>query len=272
MSDAIHKAVIPARGLGTRMKKQDATSHLSAAQSAAADAGIKAMIPIKRPFLDYVLSGLADAGYTDVCLVIGPEHGAIREYYEVKSPPQRVRVSFAIQREPRGSADAMLAAETFAGDDEFLMINSDNFYPQSALRGLRTLGEPGVALFERAALLKKSNIDADRIRSYAICRVSADGYLETIIEKPDAAADTADERALISMNMWRFSQSIFDSCRRAPLSMRGEYELPGAIQQAIAAVNARYKVLQCDDGVLDLSHRSDIESVTKILSGIEPRP
>ncbi len=129
------------------MKKQDGTAHLNAAQTAAADTGIKAMIPIKRPFLDYVLSGLADAGYTEVCLVIGPEHGAIREYYEVKSPPVRVRVSFAIQQEPKGSADAMLAAETFAGDDEFLMINSDNFYPQSALLGLRNLGEPGVALF-----------------------------------------------------------------------------------------------------------------------------
>lgn len=268
----MHKVVIPARGLGTRMKKQDGTAHLNAAQTAAADTGIKAMIPIKRPFLDYVLSGLADAGYTDVCLVIGPEHGAIREYYEVKSPPMRVRVSFAIQQEAKGSADAMLAAETFAGDDEFLMINSDNFYPHSALQGLRILGVPGVALFERGALLQKSNIDAERIRSYAICRVTTDGHLENIIEKPGEAADVAGDNALISMNIWRFSSGIFDACRNAPLASRGEYELPGAIQQAIATRKANYKVLRCVDGVLDLSHRSDIESVTKMLSGIEPRP
>jgi dTDP-glucose pyrophosphorylase len=230
------------------------------------------MIPIKRPFLDYVLSGLADAGYTDVCLVIGPEHGAIREYYEVKSPSTRIRVAFAIQQEPKGSADAMLAAEEFAGDDEFLMINSDNFYPQSALLGLRTLGEPGVALFERGTLLRKSNIDAERIRSYAICRVTPDGYLENILEKPGEAADAAGDSALISMNIWRFSRDIFDACRNAPLSSRGEFELPGAIQQAIAAKKAKYRALRCEDGVLDLSHRSDIESVTRFLSGIEPRP
>ncbi len=254
------------------MKKQDGTAHLSAAQTAAANTGIKAMIPIKRPFLDYVLSGLVDAGYTEVCLVIGPEHGAIREYYEAKSPPVRMRVSFAIQQEPKGSADAMLAAETFAGDDEFLMINSDNFYPQAALLGLRKLGEPGVALFSRGALLRKSNIDSERIRSYAICKVTADGYLENIIEKPGEAVDSAGDSALISMNLWRFSRGIFDTCRNSPLSSRGEYELPGAIQRAIAANEAKYKVLRCDDGVLDLSHRSDIESVAKILSGIEPRP
>jgi dTDP-glucose pyrophosphorylase len=166
----------------------------------------------------------------------------------------------------------MLAAEQFAGDDEFLMINSDNFYPQSALLGLRTLGEAGVALFERIALLRKSNIDAERIRSYAICKVTSAGYLENILEKPGAAADAAGDSALISMNIWRFSRDIFDVCRNAPLSSRGEYELPGAIQQAIATRGAKYKVLRCEDGVLDLSHRSDIESVARMLSGTEPRP
>lgn len=272
MSGEIQKVVIPARGLGTRMRKHDGASHLSAAQEAAADTGMKAMIPIKRPFLDYVLSGLADAGYKEVCLVIGPEHGAIREYYEQKSPPKRIRVSFAIQLEPRGSADAMLAAESFAGGDEFLMINSDNYYPQSALRELRTLGEPGVALFTRSALLARSNIDAARIRSYAICQATPDGYLKAILEKPGEAADDAGESALISMNIWRFAPNIFDACRNAPLSSRGEYELPGAIQQQITTKNARYKVVQSEDGVLDLSHRSDIESVTKVLGEIEPHP
>ncbi len=167
----------------------------------------------------------------------------------------------------------MLAAETFAGDDEFLMINSDNFYPHSALRGIAKLGVPGVALFERGALLQKSNIDAERIRSYAICKVNDRWILGNILfEKPGEAADVAGDNALISMNIWRFSSGIFDACRNAPLSSRGEYELPGAIQQAIATRKANYKMLRCVDGVLDLSHRSDIESVTKMLSGIEPRP
>ena len=34
-----------------------------AAQSRAADSGVKGMIPFRRPFLDYVLSALADAGF-----------------------------------------------------------------------------------------------------------------------------------------------------------------------------------------------------------------
>jgi dTDP-glucose pyrophosphorylase len=255
------------------MRKRDLSAGLSPEQAAAADAGSKAMIPVpKRPFLDYVLSGLADAGYTDVCLVIGPEHSAIREYYQLQSPPARVAISFAIQHQPRGSADALLAAESFAGNDEFLMINSDNYYPQSALGGLRHLGQPGVALFERGALLQASNVDPERIRHYAVCQVTSDGNLKAIVEKPSEAADAADDRALISMNIWRFSRQMFDACRNAPLSSRGEYELPGAVEQSILTTGARYKVFRCSDGVLDLSRRSDIETVTKMLAGIEPQP
>ncbi len=56
------KAVILARGLGTRMRRDDAGAELSAEQASLADSGMKAMIPVGRPFLDYVLSGLADAG------------------------------------------------------------------------------------------------------------------------------------------------------------------------------------------------------------------
>ena len=32
------------------------------------------MIPLDRPFLDYVLSALADAGYRRVCVVVAPHH------------------------------------------------------------------------------------------------------------------------------------------------------------------------------------------------------
>ena len=106
----VHKAVIMARGLGTRMRKPDESTPLNNAQLAAAGAGIKAMIPIGRPFLDYVLSGLADAGFSHVGLVIGPEHQVVRDYYSIQAPPKRIHVDFAIQQQPLGTADAVLAA------------------------------------------------------------------------------------------------------------------------------------------------------------------
>jgi len=266
------KAVILARGLGTRMRRPDETASLDPVQDAAASSGLKAMISFGRPFLDYVLSALADAGLKEVCLVIGPEHGEIREYYTETAPPRRVRVVFAIQEKPRGTADAVLATEEFAAGEDFLVINSDNLYPVSALAALASLSEPGVTLFERDALIATSNIPADRIASFAVCVVGEDGYLETILEKPDekTLADLGPDPP-VSMNCWRFSRGIFAACRRVPLSPRGELELPMAAREAIAA-GMRFKVVRCAEGVLDLSRRSDVAAVAERLRGVSAEP
>src|SRR5690554_1780079 len=93
------KAVILARGLGSRMRKEADGVELSDEQSKAASAGVKAMISVGRPFLDHVMSALADAGFTQVCLVIGPEHDMIRDYYD-NIDKSRLSISYAIQEEP----------------------------------------------------------------------------------------------------------------------------------------------------------------------------
>jgi dTDP-glucose pyrophosphorylase len=269
----MNKAVILARGLGKRMRRPDPTAHLAPAQDAIADTGLKAMIPIGRPFLDYVLSGLADAGYEKVCLVIGPEHSSVQNYYVEVAPPRRLRIHFAIQEEPRGTADAILAAEKFVSGDDFLSINSDNFYPTSILRELRALSEPGVALFDQLTLMTKGNIHEEKIRKFAICEVSSDGYLRAIVEKPAQQEQGATpEKALISMNCWRLSPAICEVCRHTPLSSRGEYELPVAVGEAVAHYGIRFRVVRCYEGVLDLSSRADIADVAGRLRGITPDP
>ena len=59
----LDRAVILAAGLDTRMQRADESARMSPEQRRVADSGVKAMIPIARPFLDYVLSALADAGF-----------------------------------------------------------------------------------------------------------------------------------------------------------------------------------------------------------------
>ena len=144
------------------------------------------MISVGRPFLDYVLSGLADSGFEQACLVIGPEHGVVRDYYTRVQQPTRIQITFALQAEAIGTANALLAAEEFAGADGFLTINADNYYPVEVLRALRGLGQPGTVLFEEEALVRESNIPAQRIRDFAYAVVNREGFLSDLIEKPDA--------------------------------------------------------------------------------------
>jgi dTDP-glucose pyrophosphorylase len=267
------KAVVLAAGLGTRLRRPDPGVDLDAAQRAAADLGLKALVPIGgRPFLDYALSGLADVGVRDVGLVVGPATRAIRDRYEA-NPPERVRLAFAEQPEPRGSADALLAAEAFVGGGEFLAMNSDDLYPASALRSLLALGRPGLPVFERRALLAKSNFSAERVAGFAVLRLGRDGFLEGIVEKPGSGdADEPGGEVLLSMNLWRFSTAIFGACRRVPESSRGERELPQAAGLGIAAGALRLATFRCDDPVLDLTTRRDVAMLSQRLRGVEARP
>jgi glucose-1-phosphate thymidylyltransferase len=267
------KAIVLARGKGTRMRRSDDTAAADPAQSRVADTGLKAMIPFRRPFLDYILSALADAECLDICLVIGPEHDVVREHYERTHHPERVRISFAVQQQAHGTADAVLSAETFAGDDPFLVLNADNYYPVEVLRALVALDGPGLPAFRRSMLIERGNIDPDRIRSYAMLTIDEDGTLMDIVEKPDSDtfARYGDEVRL-SMNCWRFGPSIFTACRSIEPSPRGELELPNAVRYAVRVMGERFRAISVDAGVLDLSRREDITEVERRLAGIDPRP
>jgi glucose-1-phosphate thymidylyltransferase len=269
------RAVVLARGLGTRMREPDPAAPLTEAQRRAADAGSKMMIPVHgRPFLDYVLGALAGAGLAEVALIVAPDHEHVRRHYTA-APPARIALSFVVQPEPRGTADAVLAVEPWTRAEPFLALNADNLYPVAALAQLAALDEPGLPAFEREELVRSSNIPEDRVRSFAVIEVDEEGYLTRIVEKPASLAVPREEGGqrrsdvLISMNCWRFDSRIFGACRDVPRSVRGEFELPEAVGLAVAR-GVRFRALRATGPVLDLSRRADTVDVERRLEGVEP--
>lgn len=269
------KALLLARGMGRRMQAAGDAAALSAPQRAAAASGAKGMMPIGaggRPFLDYVLSALADAGCRDICLVVAPDHQAMTEYFAGPGRPSRVRLSYAVQPVADGTARAVLAGQDFAGQDPFLVLNADNLYPAGVLQALVALDSPGLPAFDREALVGDSGFPADRVAAFALLDVDPRGHLRGIVEKPAAARlAAAGAHALVSMNVWRFDHRIFAACSGVAISARGEYELPEAVALAIAT-GVRFRVIRARGAVLDLSRRGDIPVVSARLAGLEPRP
>lgn len=267
------QAVILARGLGTRMRKSDGTT-LTAVEDAAAAAGAKGMMPVGpvgRPFLDYVLSAVADAGVTDVTLVVAPQHDALRAYYEHTAPPHRLAIRFAVQDEPRGTAHAVRAARDAVRDAPFLVLNADNYYSTADLLAAARIRGCGLVAFEAETLTRESGFAPERVLRYALLDISADDALRAIREKPapDDPLATAPER-WVSMNLWSFTPVIFDACRRVQPSSRGELELQDAVTIAMREMGVSFTVLRRRTGVLDLSHRSDVAVVRERLSSIVP--
>lgn len=263
------QALVLARGLGTRMRAADSQAQLTPAQARAADAGSKAMMPIgDRPFLDYVLNAIADAGIRRVGLVVAPMHHALAHNYKVETPPTRITIDFVVQGEPQGTADAVLAAERWAEGHPFLVMNGDNLYPADVLRDLATLDEPGLPGFHREDLVRSSNIPDHRVAAFALIETDDRGYLTGIVEKPSAERfASAGANALVSMNVWRFDQAIFQACRDVPLSARGELELPEAVALAVER-GMKLRVVRAAGAVLDLSSRGDAAVLAERLKDV----
>ena len=233
---AILSAVILARGLGKRMRKSDDTASLDESQARAADAGMKGMIPIGRPFLDYLISALADAGIERVCIVVGPEHNAVVDHYTRECVPDRVEISFALQQKALGREVP-----------------------------------PAIAGFARSALISSGNVPPDRVTRFGALTIDDDGYLVRIVPRAGETPGSSGEEVYASMNCWSFDSRIFDACRRTDISPRGELELPRAVQLAIDTLGMRFKVVKLHLPVLDMSTRGDIASVTKKLKAINVR-
>lgn len=267
-SGRARRAVVLARGAGSRMRAAGDDVALTPEQRQAAAAGHKALMPIAgRPFLDFVIANLVEAGISAVALIVAPDHEAMQAAYPDGRGPGGVPLAFLVQAEPRGTADAVLAARDWVGAQPFLVLNGDNVYPVSALRDLIALHEPGASGFDRADLVETSNIPADRIAAFALFDVDDRSELVRVVEKPDPSeVARAGDHALVSMNLWRFDARIFDACRDVPPSPRGELELPAAVMLARSR-GVRYRIVPARGPVLDLSRRGDVAFVTRRLTG-----
>lgn len=276
-------AVILARGVGSRLRADDGAG-LDDEQLEAAAKGTKGLMPIgRRPFLDYVLHELAEAGVRDVVFVIAPDDESIRRRYDDDAAPSRIRVRYAVQEEPRGTADALLCAREpvlapagaprdDAGYRHFLVCNSDNLYPADAVGALVDADGPGLVGFDGEALVRDGGIDAERLARFALLTQAADGSLAEIVEKPDPGHPLrAAPGRLVSMNLWRFTDAIFDACATVAPSSRGELELVDAVR-AYVARGGRLAVHRRADAVLDLTHRRDVAALEARLAGRSPKP
>lgn len=264
----LRKAVVLAAGAGSRMRRAQAEGGLTPEQAKAAGSGAKAMMPLgDRPFLDFVLNGLADVGIEEICMVVAPDHAAMREHYNAQAP-ERFRLEYAVQSEPLGTAHALQSAKAFAGNDEFLLLNGDNYYPARALRDLCTAFGPALAAFDAESLLEP-NLPAEfrdeRLMAYSDVVIDPAGLLVSITEKPPTPP------RWVSMNCWRLGPSIFEACEAIEPSERGELELPSAVLYSKENLDQDYLAIPAQGPVLDLSSRADVQRVQTALATVNVR-
>jgi UTP--glucose-1-phosphate uridylyltransferase len=121
----IRKAIIPAAGLGTRLRPF--TEKVP-----------KELFPLGRKLvIDYALEEAVQSGIEEACVVVSPQKRQIRERYtrpyerllkEMGEIINFVDISFVEQKKPFGLGDAIWSARKFADQQPFAVLLPDNVF------------------------------------------------------------------------------------------------------------------------------------------------
>ncbi|HEX2953606.1 MAG TPA: glucose-1-phosphate thymidylyltransferase [Bacillota bacterium] len=210
------KALVLSGGSGTRLRPLTLTRS-------------KQLIPIaNRPLLHHVLDNIASTGIQDVVIVTGNNGDEIRQSVGDGSS-WKLNLTFAVQNEPRGLADAVKTAANQLGDEDFLMYLGDNILPDGISEYLKTFkaSHPDALL-----LLHPVRNPED----FGIAVLDGERVIR-LIEKP-----TVPVGNLGLVGVYFFTPIIHEAIQSIKPSFRNELEITDAIQYLLetgARVEAR---------------------------------
>jgi glucose-1-phosphate thymidylyltransferase len=196
------KALVLAGGAGSRLRP---LTHTSAKQ----------LVPVaNKPILFYGLEAIAEAGITEVGIIVGDTR---REVMAAVGDGSRwgLQITYLPQDEPLGLAHCVLIARDFLGDDDFLMYLGDNLLEASVAEV--------VAGFRRSATVLLRQVEDPR--QFGVAELDDAGRVVRLVEKP---ADPPSNLALVGVYV--FDRHVHEAVASIQPSGRGELEITDAIQ------------------------------------------
>jgi glucose-1-phosphate thymidylyltransferase len=240
------KALVLSGGAGTRLRP---ITHTSAKQ----------LVPVaNKPVLFYGLEAIAEAGVTDVGIIVGDTAPAI-EAAVGDGSKFGLKVTYIRQLAPLGLAHAVLVAREFLGDDDFVMYLGDNFI----VGGITGLVEEFAATRPEARIMLARVSDP---RSFGVAELDGAGQVKRLEEKPK---EPKSDLALVGVYL--FSPAIHEAVASLKPSWRGELEITEAIQWLLD--NGRTVNSTTITGYWkDTGNVTDMLEVNRlVLEGLEPR-
>ncbi len=202
------KAVIPAAGVGTRLRPHTLTKP-------------KALLPVAgKPILAHIVDDLAAAGIDGFVLIVGYKGDAVRAWFARERPD--LDITFVVQEKRLGLGHAIWTAREALGDEPFFCILGDTILKAdyAALLGADTnlIGVREVADPRRFGVVE---MDGDRVRRF--------------VEKPDVPPSNL---AIVGAYLFRDAPALWAALDRVvgeDIRTRGEYQLTDALQLMIEA-------------------------------------
>ncbi|MGZ9166184.1 MAG: nucleotidyltransferase family protein [Anaerolineales bacterium] len=190
-----------------------------------------------RATLDYVLSAVMRAGVTRVCIVTNHLEERIIEFVG-DGPKWNLNVTFAHQHEMRGTGDALMRVpHQWIKDEPVMVLATDYILEENVLLDL--VKAYGQSKADITMSLKECSVDELMARSSV--EVDTDWRVKRIIEKPSHNEILSPYAASV---MYIFPHAVWNYLPRTKPSVRGEIELPDAVEMMIEDGYKAFGLLQ----------------------------
>ena len=260
--------------------------------------GLKQIVPVGpggETIIDYSVHDACRAGFDKLVFVIRHDIEAqFREnigrrferrmavqyvHQELDGLPRGFRVPPA-RKKPWGTGHAVLMAAGVIREP-FTVINGDDFYGAASFQQIAMHLRQENPCHAMVGFVLQNTLSEFGSVSRGVCKVTPDGFLKsstelTRIEKAGDVARNIDAtgrvqpltgQEIVSMNMWGFTPSSFDSFREqfcAFLQKTGpdeksEFFIPTVVNQLISGGLERLKVLRTPDAWFGVTYREDCQ-------------
>ncbi len=241
------KGIILAGGSGTRL-------------APATDVISKQLLPIfDKPMIYYPLSTLMISGIKDILLISSPEHLSLFQNLMGNGNHLGISISYAVQDNPRGLAEAFIIGEKFIDNNNCALILGDNiFYGHNIQDVLRA-----------NCVSKLNTIFAYRVSDperYGVISLDENKKPLSIEEKPNKPKSN-----FAVTGLYFYENSVIEMAKKLKPSLRGELEITDINKNYMLSNDLNVEIFERGIAWLDTGTHESMNDASNFIETLEKR-
>jgi glucose-1-phosphate thymidylyltransferase len=176
----------------------------------------KQLLPVfNKPMIYYPIESLIKAGIKDILIILSPENSGLFLNLLGTGEEFGAHFSYAIQKEPRGLADAFIVGADFIGKDSVTMVLGDNIFDYDF--------SPDIKSFKSGAQIYVKKLDEiEEVKRLGVVEMDEKNNVLSIEEKPKKP-----KSMYVSIGIYTYDHQVVEIAKKLKPSARGEIEISG---------------------------------------------
>ena len=220
----------------------------------------KQLLPVyDKPLIHYPIATLFLAGIKEILIITTPDDLEVFKKSLGDGSQFGARFEYAIQKQPKGIAEAFIVGEEFVGKEKVALILGDNiFYGQGLGFQLKTHLD-----IEGAHIFAYKVFDPHR---YGVLEFDSSGKVLSLEEKPSHPKSN-----YVVPGLYFYDNSVIEKSRKVLPSARGEKEITSINQMYLQEEKLHTTLLERGTAWLDTGTFDSLHSASSFIRVIEER-